>query len=306
MTAPSSVSTFLQSAETLAERLLKASLAPADRYTGHSLADRNAKVIRELLPFYSWFYHYYFRVKTDGWEHIPPTGKVLLVGAHNGGLAAPDTVMMAYDWMKRFGPDRPAYALMDLKIWQAFPGLARLATQVGAIQANASMAVTALRHGAAVLLYPGGVQDVFRPYSLRRQIYFQGNTSFIKLALMESAPIVPLISRGAHSTLVILADVYEQLQGIQPGGFPWPFDFDPGTFPIYIGLPWGLAIGPWPNIPMPVTLHTRVCPPVVFERYGAAAAHDQDYVDACYQQVCDLMQTQLDSLFAERACFFNG
>ena len=68
-------------------------------------------------------------------------------------------------------------------------------------------------------------------------------------------------------------------------GACFSFDLDPEVFPIYIGLPWGLAIGPLPNFPFPVQIHTRVCPPIVFERYGRKAASDRAYVDACYQKV---------------------
>jgi hypothetical protein len=59
----------------------------------------------------------------------------------------------------------------------------------------------------------------------------------------------------------------------------------------------GLAIGPLPNIPLPVQIHTRICAPIVFERYGRAAASDRDYVDACYEKVCTQMQLELDLLF---------
>jgi 1-acyl-sn-glycerol-3-phosphate acyltransferase len=77
---------------------------------------------------------------------------------------------------------------------------------------------------------------------------------------------------------------------------PWLLDIDPEVFPIYLGLPWGLAIGPLPNIPLPVPIHTRVCPPIIFERYGREAAHDRDYVDTCYNIVYVQMQQELDNL----------
>ncbi|WP_346293326.1 lysophospholipid acyltransferase family protein [Sphaerothrix gracilis] len=296
---PSKLDFPLQSAVDLANLLLQASLTAGDRFTGWSLEDRDPQVIEQLLPFFGWFYENYFRVQTDGWQHIPQDEKVLLIGSHNGGLAAPDTVMMTYDWCQRFGSARPVYALMEPKMWQVFPGVARLAAQVGAVQARPQMAIAALEAGANVLIYPGGVQDVFRPYSLRHQIHFGNSQGFIKLALDAEVPIVPLISYGAHSTLVILADVYPQLQRLHRAGVPWPLGIDPGTCPIYLGLPWGLAVGPLPNIPLPVRLHTRVCPPIVFERYGQQAARDRDYVQRCYHQVVSTMQRQLDQLVQE-------
>lgn len=293
------LSSTIASAKIAAELYLKASSAPSNTLTGWSLDDRDPHIIEQLMPFFGWVYRYYFRVRTDGWENIPRTGKVLLIGSHNGGLAAPDTVMMTYDWFRQFGTERAAYALMEPKIWQVLPGLARLATQVGTLHPHPHLARAALRRDAAVLIYPGGAKDVFRPYSLRNQIYFCDRQGFIKLALLEEAPIVPFISYGAHSTLIVLADIYPQLQQLHRLGIPWLWGIDPGVFPIYLGLPWGIGVGPLPNIPLPIQLHTRVCPSIVFERYGEEAARDREYVRECYYRVCDRMQQELDRLVEE-------
>jgi 1-acyl-sn-glycerol-3-phosphate acyltransferase len=254
-------------------------------------------MIQTLLPKWEWFYHHYFRVQTSGWEHVPATGKALFVGSHNGGLASPDLAMFLVDWLHRFGVERPIYGLMHPKMWQAYPPVARLATEVGALQAHPRMAMAALQAGASVLVYPGGAQDVFRPYRLRQKIHFVGRKGFIKLALREGVPIVPLISWGAHHTLVVLEDCYQQVKALnQQGLLPWLLDLDPEVFPIYLGLPWGLALGPVPHVPWPVQIHTRVCEPIEFQRYGRQAAQDVEYVQACYDQVVAHMQTALDDL----------
>jgi 1-acyl-sn-glycerol-3-phosphate acyltransferase len=293
-----SLETFASSAAFLVSQYLKVAAAPKNTLTGWSLEDRDPAVIEKLLPFYGSIYQHYFRVKTDGWEQVPE-GRVILIGSHNGGWAAPDTVMMAYDWFRHFGTERPIYAQMDTKVWQVWPALARLATQVGAVRAHPQTARAALRQNASLLIYPGGLQDVFRPYTLRHRVHFGGHQGFIKLALQESTPIVPLISYGAHSTLFVLADIYPFLQRLHRRGLPWPWGIDPGIWPIYLGLPWGLSLGPLPNIPLPVQLHTRICRPIHFERYGHEAAHDRAYVDQCYHSVTRIMQQELDRLVAE-------
>ena len=293
------IASIIQSAAVCVDLYRQAASVSPNKLTGWSLNERNPQIINQLMPFFGWVYKYYFQVQTDGWENIPPTGKVLLIGSHNGGLAAPDTVMMTYDLFRKFGTDRLAYALMEPKIWQVFPPLARLATQVGTIQPHPNLAREALRRGAALLIYPGGAKDVFRPYYLRHSIYFHGHQGFIKLALQEEVPIVPFISYGAHSTLIVLADLYPQLQQLHQLGMPWLGGIDPGVFPIYLGLPWGIALGPLPNIPLPIPLHTRVCPKIIFERYGQRAARDREYVKQCYHQVCTRMQQELDRLVKE-------
>lgn len=243
-----------------------------------------------------WFYHHYFRVQTSGWEHVQPQGQTLFVGSHNGGLATPDLFMFFYDWVQRFGLERPVYGLTHAKIWQVYPLLGNIAAELGAVPFYPRTALTLLEKGHSLLVYPGGAQDVFRPHSQRDRIHLNDRTGFLRLALWHSLPITPLISWGAHDTLFVLANLYPQMRQLHEQGMPWLLGIDPEVFPIYLGLPWGLAIGPLLNIPLPAQIHTRVCPPIVFERSGYAASRDRAYVQACYEQVVSTMQAALDDL----------
>ncbi len=266
---------------------------------GWSLEERDPQFISSLMPFLEWLYRYYFRVKSDGWHHIPSKGKVFLIGTHNGGLAAPDLAMITYEWFRLFGTFRRVYALTHPNVWKVFPPWGKVLGQIGAVMAHPKMARAALSQDASVLVYPGGLQELFRPYSQRKQIYFAGRKGFIKLALQEEVPITPIISKGAHHTLIVLAECYQLAKKLHQWGMPWLFDLDPEVFPIYLGWPWGVAIGPLPNIPFPVPIHIRVCPPIVFERYGKEAAAERHYVDTCYHLVCQQMQQELDRLFQD-------
>lgn len=270
-------------------------------YDGWSLDRRNPRTIQSFMPLWEWIYRYYFRVETSGWHHIPPEGKLLAVGSHNGGLAAPDMFMFMYDWFRRQGVDRLTYGLMHPTVWKVFPDLfVRQMVECGAIRAHPKMAIAALRREATVLVYPGGAEDVFRPHWMRDKIHFAGRQGFIKLALREKAPILPIISYGAHDSLFVIAEIYDWMRQLHDrGGMPWLLGIDPVVFPIYLGLPWGVAIGPLPNFPLPVKIHTRVCEPIVFDRYDREAASDFEYVDRCYQRVLNEMQRSLDGLIAE-------
>jgi 1-acyl-sn-glycerol-3-phosphate acyltransferase len=264
---------------------------------GWSLEERDPNTIRSLMPFWEWCYRYYFRVDTEGWQHIPTQGQMLLVGSHNGGLSAPDMHMMMYDWFLRFGIEgRPVYGLMHAGVSQMSPILMDLAIKTGAVMAHPKMAIAALNHGANVLVYPGGVEDVFRPWRDRGQIHLGGNQAFVKLALRYDLPIVPMISWGAHDTLIVLGDIYPWVKRLHELGMPWLMGIDPVVFPIYLGLPWGLGLGPVPNLPLPRKIYTRVLEPIVFERSGNKAAKDRSYVEACYFRVEAEMQKGLDRL----------
>ncbi len=260
---------------------------------------RDPRVIRRLMPLWEWFYRHYFRVRTSGWEHMPGHGQVLLVGSHNGGLATPDLPMFLVDWVRRFGTDRQVYGLTHAKVWKAFPAAADLAARVGAVPFHARQAIALLQQGHSLLVYPGGGEDAFRPHRRRDRIEFAGRTGFIRLALWHELPVIPLISWGGHDTLVVLEDCTAQARRLHELGMPWLLGIDPEVFPVYLGLPWGLAFGPLPNLPLPARIHTRVCAPVLFERTGYAASRDRAYVQACYVQVVAHMQAELDRLRLE-------
>ena len=276
---------------------------------GWTLKERDPEVIEHFLRLIGILYRHYFQVQTRGWHRIPLEGPVLLVGSHNGGLAAPDIYLCMYDWVRRFGVERPVYGLLHPGIWQGFelihPPLAQFAAEIGCIMAHPKMAIAALRQGASVLVYPGGPQDVFRPHRHRHQIELAGRQGFIKLALELEVPIVPLISNGAHDTLFVLMDIYDQIHQLHEWGLPWVGGIDPTVFPIYLGLPWGIALGPLPNIPLPVPIQTRVCSPIVFDRYGREAARDRAYVAACYEMVRAQMQRELHQLVRETPPLLN-
>ncbi len=265
----------------------------------HRWQRRDPQLIQRLMPFWGWLYHHYFRVVSDGWEHIPDADPVLFVGTHNGGLAAPDMHMVMYDWFRRFGLERRVLGLAHPKVWLGYPPLADLASRTGAIPYHPRLALAALEEGHSLLVYPGGGQDTFRPHRDRGRIHFAGRTGFLRLAIWHGLPVVPLISWGAHDTLVVLEDFYPQFRALHERGMPWLFGIDPEVMPLYLGLPWGLALGPLLNLPLPVRIRTRVCPPIRFERSGHAASRDRAYVQQCYRHVTDTMQGALDRLAVE-------
>jgi 1-acyl-sn-glycerol-3-phosphate acyltransferase len=271
------------------------------KYDGWSLDDRDPQAIREVfMPVWEWLYHHYFRVHTDGWEHVSIQGRMLVVGSHNGGLASPDMFMLMYDWFRHYGPERPAYGLAHPSVWKYFGPVAISAARSGAIVAHPKMAMAALKQEAAVLVYPGGAEDVFRPYRQRHQIHLAGRKGFIKVALREHAPIVPVVSIGAHDDPIVLTDIYPMLERLHDLGMPWLFGIDPVVFPVYLGLPWGIGLGPLPNFPLPRKIHIRICKPIEFDRSGRSASNDRNYVDECYRHVEQQMQYELDRLVEEK------
>ena len=150
-----------------------------------------------------YFYKYYFRVRAIGLDNLPARGPALLVGNHSGGAVAADAAMTFYLWVRERGIEPPAYSLIEPAMF-SIPGVSAHISKCGGLRAHPRMAVEALEDGGLVLVYPGGGDDAFRPYSKRHEIELGGNEAFIKLALRYRVPIVPVVTTGAHDTIIVL------------------------------------------------------------------------------------------------------
>ena len=153
-----------------------------------------------------------------------------------------------------------------------------------------------LGSGYKVLAFPGGETDSMRSFADRNRIIFGTRRGYIRLALRENVPIVPVVTAGGHETLVVLTsgERIARVTGIDRvlGMKRWP---------ITLCLPWGITFGP-PilHLPVPTRVYQQVLPPVRFERSGEEAAEDADYVEACHERVHGMMQACLDELLARR------
>ena len=63
----------------------------------------------------------------------------------------------------------------------------------------------ALDSGAAVLVYPGGDYEVHRPSWERNRVDFGGRKGFIRLAIEQDVPIVPVVAVGGQETALFLS-----------------------------------------------------------------------------------------------------
>ena len=94
----------------------------------------------------------------------------------------------------------------------------------------------------------------------------------------------------------MIGDLYPLLSKLHDRGMPWLLDIDPEVWPVFKGWPWGIGIGPLLNIPYPKPIRLKVGAPIYFERSGAKATKDPNYLLRCYDQVHHQMQTDLNQL----------
>jgi 1-acyl-sn-glycerol-3-phosphate acyltransferase len=254
------------------------------------LDERDPDYIREQLPLMWMMASIWYRGEVRGLGNIPDSGPVLLVGNHSGGNMTPDTVLFTLAFSTFFGVERSFYQLAH-NLVLAMPWLAPL-RKFGTVAASPENARRALESGAALLVYPGGDYEVHRPSWLRGKVDFGGRKGFIRLALDNDVPLVPVVSAGGQETALFLT------RGEGLAHALW-LDriFRLKVLPISIALPWGLNVGDMlGHIPLPAKITVEALPAInLREEFGP----DPD-LDEVYDHVIRLMQETLDALTSER------
>lgn len=276
------VDLFARAGATLARRV-RSWVPPAD------LDQRDTDYIRETLPGLWMLASLYFRAEVRGLHHIQREGPVLLVGNHSGGMMAPDLFVFVLAFSTYFGVERRFYQLAHNGVVASPVG--RIVRRYGTVAADADNAELALRSGAAVLVYPGGDYEVFRPSWESAKVDFGGRKGFIRLALDMNVPIQPVVAIGSQETALFVSrgERLAKLAGLDKL-------LRLKTAPLLFGLPFGLMPGVLGHLPLPAKITVQVLPKIdLRERYG-----DEPDLERIYDDVLWRMQDVLDSLAEER------
>ncbi len=230
----------------------------------------------------------WFRVEMRGLTAIPPAGGALLVSNHSGGALTPDPLVFGPAFYNTFGYQRPLYILAHYGVF--FTPLRGYLGRLGAVHANPENAAKALRSGAAVLVYPGGDYDAYRPTRSQNVIDFNGRTGYVRIAVETGVPIVPVVSIGAQETQLFLSrgDRLAKRLGLHR------IRLD--ILPITVGLPFGMTMFFPANFPLPTKIVNQALDPIdVFALFGK----DPDVAEVD-SYVRSIMQDALDRLARER------
>ena len=264
--------------------------AVAGRIPVADLDERDPDYIRESLPRLWLAASLYYRGEVRGLGNIPEEGGVLLVGNHSGGNLTPDTGVFTLAFCSYFGVERPFYQLAH-NLVLSMPGLSFL-RKYGTVAASHDNARKALSTGAAVLVYPGGDYEVHRPIWERHRVDFGGRKGFIKLALDQDVPIVPVVSIGGQETSIFLSrgEGLARLLRLDKA-------FRLKVLPISLAIPWGINVGDMlGHWPLPSKIVVETLPPIdIREEFG-----DEPDLDDVYDHIVRQMQETLDALAAER------
>lgn len=274
----------------LTRALRGASTLVGSRIPRADLDERDPDYIRERLPLMWLLASLWYRGEVRGLGNIPDSGPVLLVGNHSGGNLIPDTAVFTLAFTTYFGAERPFYQLAH-NLVLSLPGLGSL-RKFGTVAASPANAQKALESGAALLVYPGGDYEVHRPSWERNRIDFGSRKGFIRLALEQNVPIVPIVSIGGQETALFLSRGEWLAHALALDRM-----FRLKVLPISIALPWGLNIGDMlGHIPLPAKITIETLPPIdLRSEFGP-----RPDLDEVYDHVIRIMQDTLDALAAER------
>jgi 1-acyl-sn-glycerol-3-phosphate acyltransferase len=260
------------------------------RLSGKDLDQWDPEYIERTLPVMSLLFGTYFRGEVRGLANIPAEGPALLVGNHSGGLMIADSFVFSIGFYEHFGPRRRFHQLAH-DLAARLPGMG-LIRYYGTVAASHDNARRAFELGAPVLVYPGGDYETFRPSWHSSDIEFGGRKGFIRLALEQGVPIVPVVAIGGQETALFLtrgqrvarALRLDQLTRIK-------------VFPIALGPPFGVNVLDLPGrLPLPAKITVEVLPPIDLEdRFGPDPEPERVYDD-----VTEEMQAALDMLSDER------
>jgi 1-acyl-sn-glycerol-3-phosphate acyltransferase len=235
----------------------------------------------------------YFRAEVSGLENIPE-GKALLVCNHNAGITSMDGFFLGAEWHRKTDGKDPLYFLAhDMMV--ALPVVGNMLLKLGSIRASHETAAKAFGLGRKVAVFPGGNYEAFRPFSQRYQIDLGGKKGFLKLALRHNVPIVPVVSIGGHETFFVLhrGERIARLTGVRKY-------LRSESFPIFIGLPWGVGFGPIFHLPLPAKHKMEVGEPITLDAYSPEDADRPDKLEELYKLVEGRMQDMMDRLASER------
>lgn len=264
------------------------------RYDVDSIDNRDRRAIERTIRFLEPVLEAFFHPVVRGLERIP-SGPGLYVANHSGGILFPDAYVLGTSVYRHGGMEDLPYVLAhDMAVRP--PIANQIFVPLGGVRASPENAHKLFSAHRKVLVYPGGDVEAMRPFRDRDRIVFGPRRGYLRLAISEGVPILPVVTAGAHSGLVILDDGGRVARFLHLDRL-----LRVKVFPIVLSAPWGLTIGfPPPYIPLPTRFFMEFLEPIRFERSGEEAANDREYVERCHRRVVGAMQAALTRLAAER------
>jgi 1-acyl-sn-glycerol-3-phosphate acyltransferase len=151
--------------------------------------------VRGVMRVARWIYRNYFRATAFGVEHIPATGRAILVANHSGQLPWDGLAIAAACFLE---PPQPRVVRSMVEYFvPTVPFASYLLARWGQIIGTPENCRRLLAAEETVLVFPEGARGISKSFARRYQLAEFG-MGFMRLALEMRAPIVPIAVIGAE------------------------------------------------------------------------------------------------------------
>ena len=144
------------------------------------------------------------RVEVDGIDRLPP-GRALLVANHAFGFW---DLALAVARI-RTATGRPVWALGE-HLWWKIPIVHRMARASGIVDGTPENTDSLLAQDQLVLVLPGGLREALKPRELRYRLLWGHRYGFVRAAMRNHAPIVPLACVGGDDLFDVVGNAYDR------------------------------------------------------------------------------------------------
>jgi 1-acyl-sn-glycerol-3-phosphate acyltransferase len=227
-----------------------------------------------FLSVFKILYRDYWRVETTGIEHVPATGRALLVANHAGVLPWDGTMIKTAMFVEHPRP-RHVRALVA-GLFMGMPVLSWFLRRTGQTVGHPDDTRRLLERDELVLVFPEGVKGTGKPFKDRYRLRRFGRGGFVATAIRAGAPIIPVSVVGSEEIYPMIADLAPVARAL---GMPYA--------PVTPFFPW---LGPLGLIPLPSKWRIEFHPPVHVETYPPDAAEDRNLVMAIADEVRETIQ----------------
>lgn len=274
---------------------------------GHDVPQIESRVLERSHRILSRLMKSYFRSEFRGTERLP-SSQSIIVTHHDGGMLPINGICFGVHWYDTFGFDRPLYVLTHDLLHSLWDPFSQLMADSGLLRADRRNMDAVLSKGHSVLLFPGAARESFRSFWQRRNIDLGGRKGFVAQAIRWGLPITPVVSAGAHETVIVLSSGQKLAEKLRIPKIVRSAD----VLPLLAGFPWGIWAIPFlPQIPLPAKITTEILPPIhLAEELGRPLrpedAGDESIVQAGFELVLGRMRDALGRLYDERKYPFIG
>ena len=143
-------------------------------------------------------YRHYFRTSVYGLQHVPSSGRVMIVGNHSGGIAL-DAAMILSALFFELDPPRLAHAMAD-RFLSRLPFTAAWTGKWGQLTGLPEHASRLLEDDRALLVFPEGARGTAKLFHERYTLRTFG-TGFVRLAMENKTPVVPVAFLGGGEAI---------------------------------------------------------------------------------------------------------